>query len=139
MIYLYFKYKQGIGQELVISAIISFAWVTYSGIYNYSDSNIIFHGINIFPFIAWTAGLVILREVYERLKGSNRFIKATAFYILILLSLEYIGYNTLGIQLTTHFDGFMGLPLLHAPLFAQVYYLSVGPIYLWITDYLKVE
>ena len=137
--YMYSKYKKGIGQELVIAAIIAFAWVSYSQIYIYKDINYLFLGINLFPFIAWTGGLVFLRERYERATGKNKFRDISICFIISIIIAEYVGYNYFNIQLASSFPGLFGLPLLHAPLFGKIYYLTIGPVYLLITDYLGVK
>lgn len=139
LLYLYNRYKKGVGQQMIIAFLISIAWVAYSQIYIYKDTNYILFGLNIFPLIAWTAGLTFLRERYENMTGKNKFWKATIFFVVSLTVLEYLGYNYWGIQLASNFPGLFGLPLLHAPLLGKIFYLTVGPIYLKITDYLGVK
>jgi hypothetical protein len=95
--------------------------------------------INLYPVVSWTFGLVFLREIYERLKVKHKFIKTTLGYIVALIILEYIGYTFLGIRVSSNFPGLWGFDFMHAPLVIKIVYFVVGPLYLAITDYLKVE
>jgi len=138
--YLYFKYKKGITEELLIALLISYIWVRGSGIYlGYTQLNHCLFGVNLFPFVAWVTGLVILREIYERAKGKDKFLRISIFYIITVIVFEYIGYNYWGIQLVTNYPGLFGYELMHMPWFGKLYYLTIGPIYLKITDWAKVK
>ena len=137
--YLYNKNVKDIKEELVIAGIISFIWVLLSGIYSYSDANYSIFAFNFFPFIAWTTGLVALREIYEMLAKKYRFVIAVIIYTVGIIALEYVGYNILKIQLATNYAGLFGYPLMHMPWWAQLYYLAIGPMYLAITDALGVK
>jgi hypothetical protein len=125
----YFVIDRKHWREIVLAALISAIWVSIAGIYNYKDTNIVIFGFNLYPFFAWTVGLVILKAAYEKL-GKLKHLKATVLYIVLLLLLEFIGYNYMGIQLNSNYPGLFGLPLMHAPWYSQVYYLTIGPIYL---------
>ena len=134
----YLIYKEKIGQELVVAFLIAIAWTSYY-LYEYTHSNLMLGKINLFPLVAWTFGLVFLREIYERLKGRHRLAKATIIYLLGLFVVEYIGYYLLNIRLDSSFPSLLGLGIIHATLLLKVFYLTAGPIYLLITDYLKVK
>jgi hypothetical protein len=135
----YIVYKEKIGQELIIAFLFALAWTSYYT-YEYTSKDWFFGGkINLFPLICWTAGLVLTREVYERLRGKYRFLKVTIIYLALLFLFEYIGYNLLNIQLNSNFSDLLNLGIMHAPLFMKIFYLIVGPVYLLITDYLKVK
>ena len=134
----YIIWKEKIGQELVVAFIISIAIASYY-FYEYTTLNIMIGKLNLFPVVSWTFGLVLLREIYEKLKGKYRFLKITLFYVIILIILEYMGYNFLGIMLNSNFPGLWGLELFHSPFVLRIIYFVAGPIYLLITDYLKVK
>ena len=138
LLIIYILYKEKIGQELIIALLISIAWTSYY-FYEYTTPTLFLGKINLFTLASLTLGLVLLREIYERLKGKNRFIKISLVYIVSLLVVEYIGYNFLGIRLNSNFPGFLGLDLIHTPLSSQIFYLTVGPLYILITNYLKVK
>ena len=95
--------------------------------------------LNLFPVVSWTFGLVFLREIYERVKWKHKFIKMTLFYIIVLIIIEYIGYVFLGIQLNSNFPGLWKIDVMHSPLVLKTVYFITGPLYLAITDYLKVK
>jgi len=138
--YMVHRYKKGIGQQLIVAFLIAFSWVNFfSDYYIYKETNYAILGINLFPLIAWTVGLVFLREIYEKMKSKDRLLKASIIYIIFILFLEYFGYHFLQIQLNFDFPGLFGFNLMHIPLFGKIFYLSAGPIYLWITDYLGVK
>jgi hypothetical protein len=134
----YILYKEKIGQELVVAFLISIAIASYY-FYEYTTLNIMLGKINLFPVVSWTFGLVVLREIYEKLKGRYKFLIAVLVYVVALVLLEYIGYNFLGIQLKSNFPGIWTIEIMHSPLFLKIVYLIVGPLYLAITDYLKVK
>lgn len=138
LFYMLMKYKKKVGQQLLIAFLISLWWVSYSGIYEYTTENHVLFGVNLYPLLLWTLGLVLLREVYEKLKG-NRFIKATLIYIVGIIALEYIGYQLLGIRLACSYRGLFNNSIMHAPTYSQIFYFIIGPIYLKITDYMGVK
>ena len=134
----YILYKEKIGQELIIAFIISIAIASYY-FYEYTTLNIMIGKLNLFPVVSWTFGLVLLREIYEKVKWKHKLITITAFYIIALIILEYIGYAFLGIQLNSNFPSLWKIDAMHSPLVLKVIYFVTGPIYLAITDYLKVK
>lgn len=134
----YIVYKEKIGQELVIAFLIALAWTSYY-IYTYTFANFMIGDINLFPLVSWTFGLVILREIYERLKGKNRLLKITLLYLAGLFAVEFTGYYLLGIKLASNYPSLLGLGIIHAPPLMKIFYMISGPIYILITDYLHVK
>ncbi len=134
----YIIYKEKIGQELIIAFLIALV-ITSHYVYEYTTLNIIIGRINLFPLISWTTGLVILREIYERLKFKNKFIAITIIYIISLFLLEYIGFYLFNIRLKSNLPSLLGIGVIHASLPMQFFYLVAGPIYIIITNYLKVK
>lgn len=137
--YLYSKNVKDIRAELIIAAIISLIWVSMSGLYYYREMNFVFFGLNLFSFVAWTAGLVILKEIFEALPKKYRWYIILPMYWGLLFFLEYIGYNYFMIQLTTDYTGLFGLNLMHMPLYGMLYYLFIGPVYLLGTQIAGVK
>jgi len=134
----YLLYRERVGQELIIAMLIAVGWTSYY-VYEYTTLNIMIGRINLFPFISWTAGLVFLREVYKRLNTKHKFIVVTLLYLGILFIAELIGYYLLGINLNGNFPSLLGLGVIHAPLIMKIFYVTAGPIYLLITDYLEIK
>ena len=138
LIVAYIIYKEKVGQELIVAFLIAVAWTSYY-FYEYTTSNIMIGRINLFPLISWTMGLVILREIYERLNTKHKFVIITLLYLGFLFITEYIGYHFLGIQLNSNFPSLLGLGIIHSPLIMKIFYIIAGPFYLLVTDYLKVK
>lgn len=132
--YLYSQYNKKTKRTILIAGIISFVWVSLSGIYNYSGENFTLFGVNLLSFLLWTTLLVLLKLFYDKVKWKDKFWKVSIVYILSLMFFEYIGYNILNIQLSSNYPGLFNLPLIHVPLFAKIYYLAIGPIFLKITE-----
>lgn len=134
----YIVNKEKIGQEAVVALIISLVIASYY-FYEYTTLNIIIGGINLFPVVSWTFGLIFLREIYEKVKWRNKFLKISLLYIVCILIIEYVGYNFLGIKLNSNFPGLWDLEVLHSPFVLKAIYFVTGPIYLAVTDYLNVK
>ena len=81
---------------------------------------------------------VTSRVLMEKVK-ENKFIKITAIYLITLGLLEYIGYYIFNIRLNSNFPSLLGFGIIHAPIGMKIFYLLAGPIYILITDYLKVK
>jgi hypothetical protein len=94
--------------------------------------------INLFPLISWTAFLVIMREIYEKLQ-KPKFAKICAIYIASLFAVEYVGYWLMNIQLNSNYPSLFYMGIMHAPIGMKLFYLLAGPVYILITDYLKVK
>jgi len=133
----YFIYKEKIGQEMIIAFLFSFAITSYY-VYEYSSFNIMIGKINLFPLVSWTFGLVFLREIYERLK-EKKFLFITLFYLIGLFLVEYLGYYLFNIKLNTNYPSLFNLGIIHAPVGMKFFYVLAGPVYILITDYLKVK
>ena len=133
-----FIYKEKIGQELIVAFLIALILTSYY-IYQYIGGNVLLGKINLFPLISWTFGLVLLKEIYERTKIKNKLFFVSGFYVALLFLLEYVGYYLLKIRLNTDFPSLFGLGIIHAPIGMKIFYLFAGPVYLIITDYLKLK
>ena len=134
----YLIHGKEIGQELIIAFLIALAWTSYFA-YEYTTTNFNIGDINTFPLIAWTLGLVILREIYEKIKSKHKLVIVSAIYVIALILVEYLGYYWLGIKLNSNYPSLLGLGVLHAPVLWKIFYLVIGPIYLVITNYMKVK
>ena len=134
----YITYKDKIGQELTVAFLFAFALTAYF-VYEYTTPSLMFGRINLFSLISWTFGLVLLREIYERVKYKNRFLIVSLLYLSSLFLVEYAGYYLMGIRLTSSFPSLLNVGIIHAPLGLKIFYAFAGPVYLLITDYLKVK
>jgi len=134
----YIRYKEKIGQELIIAFLITLFWTSFYN-YEYIGGNVFLFGkINLYPLVLWTVGLVLMREIYKRIP-KWRFFSIMILYWLVLISIEFIGYYALDIRLVSQYPSLFNLGIIHAPLSAQIFYITAGPIYILLTDYLKVK
>ncbi|MBI2004537.1 hypothetical protein HYS79_00005 [Patescibacteria group bacterium] len=134
----YILYRRSIGQEMVI-AILFALFITAYWPYLYTEGNIFLGHINVYPLIAWTAGLVLLREVYEHLRVPYRFVIVSISYVAVLFFVEYLGYYVFNIQISGQYPSLLGIGIIHGPPIVHIFYLLAGPLYLVVTDYLKVR
>jgi hypothetical protein len=134
----YLIWKEKIGKEVVIAFLLALIITSYYS-YQYTTSNILIGRINLFPLISWTFGLVLIREIYERINHKNKLLITNLIYWSILLSLEYFFYNLLNIRLDSSYPGLFGLDLMHAQTGMKFFYIFAGPFYLLLTDYLKLK
>ncbi|MFA5019905.1 MAG: hypothetical protein WC533_02290 [Candidatus Pacearchaeota archaeon] len=134
----YTIYREKIGQELLVAFIMALTITSYH-FYEYTTPNLYFGKINLFPLVCWTFGLVFLREIYEKVKIKQKFLITSIIYVIILFITEYVGYYLLGIRLSSNYSSLLGLGIIHAPLFMKLFYVFAGPVYLLITNYLKVK
>ena len=130
--------KEKVGGELIVAFLMALALTSYYE-YIYTTLNPLIGKINMFPLIAWTFGLVILREVYEKVKWEHKLLKISFLYVSLLFVIEYIGFYLLNIRLSGSYPSLLNMGIIHAPIGMKAFYLLAGPVYLLITDYLKVE
>jgi len=133
----YVACKEKVGQELIIAFLLAFAVTSYYN-YTYTTANIFIGKINLFPLISWTFGLVLLREIYEKMKD-DKFAAITLLYVVSLFVFEYMGYYVFDIRLASSFPSLLGLGIIHAPIGMKIFYILAGPVYILVTDYLKVR
>ncbi|RKZ07086.1 hypothetical protein DRQ25_12420 [Candidatus Fermentibacteria bacterium] len=136
--YILYRFKMSVRQT-ILALLISFFWVKFTGFYNYSGGNFILFQLNIFTFILWTAGLTGFKEIYDHMKCKWRLPFITGAWMVFIITIEWIGYNALNIQLASHYTGLFGLELLHLPILGQLYYLLAVPIFILMSDWLEVK
>jgi len=136
--YILFQDKKKAFIPLSLATLISFVWVTKSGLFLYKGENYFILGINFYSFIGWITTFMIAFHVYRRL-NQNKFLKITILYLFTLLSAEYIGYNFLHIRLDSNFEGLFGFSLLHLPWWGKCYYLTAGPVFVKLLERLPFK
>ena len=62
----YHIYKERIGHELILAFLFALIITSYY-VYEYTTGNIMLGKVNLFPLVSWTFGLVLLREIYEKM------------------------------------------------------------------------
>ena len=131
-------YKEKIDKEILVAIFFALIITSYYT-YQYTSANYYIGKINLFPLIAWTTGLVFTRQIYKIFKEKNEkfaMYLLTILYLTVLFIVEYIGYNIFKIQLNSSYPDLLGLGILHGPIGMKAFYLSAGPVYVMITEYL---
>lgn len=129
-------FKKDIADELIIAMLFAL-FITYNQYYVYEGTNFFVGAINVYTFILWTLGLIILREFYEYV--GNKFILSLLFFFVSLFAVEYVGYYLLGFHRTGNYPGIFGLEIIHGPPIVHWFYMLSGPAYLLITKLLKIK
>jgi len=134
----YVVYEDKIGKGLVLAFLFALIITSYH-FYEYTSLNLTVGRINLFPLIAWTIGLVFLREIYGKIRGKHKFLLTWVIYLVGLWIVEYIGYHLLRIRLNSNFSGLFSLGILHSPTYLKIMYILAGPVYLGVADYLDID
>jgi hypothetical protein len=130
-------YSDRVDKEVFVALLFAL-FVTTVYFYEYAGLNYFIWRINLFPLVMWTAGLVLTREIYLRLKIDNHYLKFSLLvllYIIMLFALEYIGYYYFSIRLNSNFPSLLGIGILHGPIGMKAFYLLAGPVYIIVTEH----
>ena len=124
--------------------IITFLWITasrhmYSG---YNTFRIRVFGTALFPILAWPLGLMLgyyyaiprITNVHWTLK----WVVLSIIYAMVLIMVEFVGYNVLGIQLDAGkaYPGWPVLNILHCPWWMQIAYFMNGIVFMGISSWM---
>ncbi len=136
----YIIQKKKIGKIIIIALFFALFITSYYN-YEYTKDNIKIGHINLFPLVAWTMGLVLVKKVYDKTKGNKylKFAKICLTYWIFLFSLEFLGYWIFGIKLNSNFSSLLGLGVIHAQFGMKLFYVFAGPIYILVVDYLELN
>ncbi len=114
--------------------------------YGYNQDVIVIMGINIYPFLMWSVGLLLmyiyaeyLFYVFDVKKFWKQFLVYTLFFWFALVIFETLAYHVFFIR-NIATSAYAGLPVcdcIHAPLWMQIVYLSMGPVNFLIQRYFK--
>lgn len=140
IIYFYIlRFKRKSIEYLGLSTLIALIWVSIAkDYYIYTPDMVTLFGLDVYPLLTWSLGLLALREIYDYIKPKNTtkaIIIITLSYIAALIILETLSYHVIGFRNSSS-ETYPGLPIcdcIHVPLFMQIYYLAIGPIYYILT------
>jgi hypothetical protein len=137
--YLYFTSRSNRLYYLILSFFLSFFWMSISyEIYGYNNNFMTIFGFNSFPLFAWASGLFLIYifnyyivKYFKIINPFFIFLTFTFFYLLFLFSVETIGYHYLGIknEFASSYPGLFICDCIHGPLWIQISYILLGPIY----------
>jgi hypothetical protein len=124
---------------LILSFIFAVAWlIVGKSQYGYNRSFVVIAGYNIFPLLLWAIGLFGIYIIYNFIEKYfvkrgvivKLFVYSSIFWVLLIF-FESLAYHVLHVR-NAMTGNYPGLPLcecIHAPLWMQIVYLSMGPIY----------
>ncbi len=131
---------------LMTSFLVALAWMIIArDNYSYGFGFTSVAGINLYPLFAWTIGLFLLYIIHSYYIGKLKkqtFAKKLGLFVLLywplLIAFEAIAYHIFNIKnLAT--AAYPGLPLcgcLHAPLWMQIGYFTVGIVFFLLCYFL---
>ena len=135
--------------HLSVAFSLAFIWMLIAnGKYGYSNNEVVILGLNIFPLFAWTLGLFVVYTIYSNYENILRrksfiykLLLFTALFWILLIFTESIAYHVFGINNVAN-SAYRGLPFcncLHAPLWMQVSYFLMGPLFFSICSFLRLR
>ncbi len=146
--YLIFTGRKILFYHLLLSSIMAILWVVFAqDIYEYNYNFIAVNGIELFPMFSWAIGLLAVYSLYKQHRyfpeswGFVRHLALfNAFYLVLLISVEFIAYHYFGIMVTT--SSYTGLPIcdcIHAPTWMKVVYIMFGSVFFTLAYLLGLE
>ncbi|MBI2139015.1 hypothetical protein HYU13_05470 [Candidatus Woesearchaeota archaeon] len=125
--------------HFIVSSLIALVWMLIAkGQYAYNRPFLVFSGINLYPLFGWAVGLFLIYLVYshyEHIFFERGFLRQLllfiAFYWPLLLAVESIAYHLFDIRNVAAAQ-YPGLPFcncIHAPLWMQLSYFALGPLF----------
>jgi len=147
--YLFLTARKTAFYHLIISSLVALIWILIANNeYGYNHEMFTFLGLNSFPLFAWASGLFaayLLYSHFEHKIKSVSFIKKiilfVAIYWPILIALETLAFHVFNIR-NIATGMYVGLPIcdcIHAPLWMQISYFAMGPIYFVICELMGLE
>jgi len=131
-------YQERIDKEILIATLFALVLTSYYT-YTYSSANYFIGTINLFPLLGWTAGLVFTLQIYRLFKKrSQRFAMYAIVitYLVVLFSIEFLGFYLLNIQLASNYPSLLGIGIIHGPIGMKAFYLTAGPLYVLVTEFI---
>jgi hypothetical protein len=139
---------------LIVSFLVSLVWIIIvKEQYLYNQDLLVVFGLNLLPLFSFSFGLFFVYLVCDflyykirnwiRIASVRKYYKFLLFFVLyfvLLIFVETLGYHILEIK-NINTENYAGLPLcdcIHAPLWMQIGYFLIGPIYFFICEsYIK--
>jgi len=147
--YLLLTQRKALLYHLIVAFFIALLWVFIAkDEYSYNSGFITIAGFSLYPLFSWATGLFALYLIYshyEHKLKKQTFIKKlglfTIFYWPMLIVVETIAYHIFDIK-NLAAAAYRGLPLcdcIHAPLWMQIGYFSIGIIFFLLCYKLGLE
>lgn len=147
--YLIITNRKKLFYHFLVAIVVSFIWIFIAnGKYGYSNDNIVLFGLNIFPIFGWSVALFGSYAIYSHFESKikrktflKKIIIFSSLYWVGLIFVESVAYHFFNIQNITT-GNYKGLPIcncLHAPVWMQITYFLMGPLYFIICSLLKLK
>jgi hypothetical protein len=147
--YLYITKRRKALIPLYISSSLAFLWILISNNqYGYKNELFLLFGLNSFPLFSWAVGLFFTYIIYcnfEIRLNLTEFKSQMLLFLLIycpmLIFFETIAYHIFIIRNIAAIN-YPGLPLcncIHAPIWIQISYFLLGPLYFIICKITKIK
>lgn len=148
LLFYLFLFRKVLLKYLLVSSIVSLVWILIANNqYGYNKDVLFIFGLNTFPLFAWALGLFAVYLIYLyvlkkfEFVGIKKGLLFVAFYWPLLILGETIGYHVFNFK-NLSAAVYAGLPIcncLHAPLWMQVAYFGLGPLYFVICEFVLNE
>lgn len=145
--YLYLTQRKEALNHLAVSSLIALAWVIFANShYNYNFETLKIFGLNSYPLFSFAVGLFagyILYSHWEHKvkRWCSKLLLFSLIYWPLLILVETVAYYSFGIH-NVATGIYAGLPIcncMHAPIWMQISYFLIGPIYFIICELLEFE
>jgi hypothetical protein len=137
LIYLFATKRKNLVYYFVASSFVSLLWnIAVNEQYGYNYDYISIFSLNIYSILAWALGLFAAYLMYSELKLNKKSFPAqlilfSLLYWILLISVETTAYHLFGIMNIESAE-YPGLPIcncIHAPIWMQISYFTIGPLY----------
>jgi len=141
--YIFFTGRNYLLRYLIIASVCSLVWMLIGGgIYGYQDTYFSIGPISIYPLAAWTVCFFLAYLFAGHFDNDQaafwkKFLVYSICYLFFVIFYETVAYHVFEIRNPTTI-GYPGLPVcdcIHAPVWVQVTYLSMGPVYYLICQF----
>jgi hypothetical protein len=147
--YLFLTARKNAFYHLYVSSLMALLWVFIANSnYEYNKVALKIFGLNAYSLFAWASGFFAIYMLYSHWEHKVKFVSFikrlalfTAFYWVLLISVETIAYHVFGLM-DMAVVMYSGLPIcncMHGPLWMKVSYFVMGPIYFIICELLGLE
>ena len=137
--YLILTKREWMIRQFIAASVIAVIWIMIAhDQYGYNRSFLSFNNIVLFPLFAWACGLFasyVIYSHYQRFfmkKGLPfKLLMYLILYWPLLITMETVAYHLFDIrnEATAHCTGLPILDCMHAPVWMQISYFSLGPIF----------
>ncbi len=137
--YLFFTRRGTLLYHLLIASMVSILWMIIAkDVYSYNYDFLTILNFNLFPLFSWAVGLSIVQIIYSyyeplfnNKKFLHKFLIFLAIYWPMLIAAETIAYHVFDIHniVTITYPGLFLCNCIHAPVWVQISYFLIGPIF----------